>query len=70
MIGWCAQVDSEPAQPLKSVVPPPPPPAPKAQPEPAPVPAPAPAPAGKEQGTDFGSYFKGALDSPAKPSKV
>ncbi len=34
------------------------------------MPAPAPAPASKEQGTDFGSFFKGALDSPAKPSKV
>ncbi len=31
---------------------------------------PAPAPASKDQGTDFGSFFKGALDSPAKPSKV
>ena len=60
------QVESEPAQPLKSAVPPPPPPSPKAQP----VPAPAPAPASKEQGVDFGSFFKGALDSPATPPKV
>ena len=60
------QVEREPAQPLKSVAPPAPPPVPAAQP----VPAPAPAPASKEQGIDFGSFFKDALDSPAQAPKV
>ena len=53
------QVESEPAEPLKSAAPPP---VPKAQP--------VPAPASKEQGVDFGSLFKSALDSPATPPKV
>ena len=60
------QVEQEPAQPLKSLAPPAPPPAPTAQP----APAPAAAPASKEQGTNFGSFFKGALDTPAQAPKV
>lgn len=54
------QVDPTPPQPLKSVIPPPSP-----SPAPAPAPQAAPASASKEQGADFGSYFKAALDSPA-----